>query len=122
MEEHRKTIAQVRYEFGNEELKRLGEDLARVVRKLVTLEDDKKAAASGFKAMIDETTAAAKSVSLKITNGCEMREMECAVMLGSPRYGMKQIVRPDTGEIVAEERMTEAELQSAFNFQGEKPQ
>jgi hypothetical protein len=106
-----------------DELYRAGQDLAAATREAIASETEKKAAQAGYKARTEEAQARAAALSLKITQGYEMRDLDCVVYFSMPRAGMKQIVRPDTGEVVREEPMTEKELQAGFDFEeGNKPQ
>ena len=44
-------------------------------------------------------------------NRAEERLVECAVQFHRPTEGVKRIVRTDTGEVIAEEPMTDQEKQ-----------
>jgi hypothetical protein len=105
------------------ELRQAGEDLARATREAIECENDKKTAAAAYKARGEHAQSRCAALSLKITQGYEMRDIECVVYYGTPRHGFKQVIRPDTGETVREEPMTPAEMQSVFDFdEGKKPQ
>jgi hypothetical protein len=49
-----------------------------------------------------------------------MRDMDCLIVLNTPRSGVKSITRADTGEIVREENMTPEEMQRALPFDPER--
>ena len=105
------------------EMRQAGDDLARATRSAIECENDKKTTAAAYKARAEMLSAQCASLSLKITQGYEMRDIECVVYYGTPRQGFKQIIRPDTGETIREEPMTPAEMQSVFDFDdGKKPQ
>src|SRR5262252_1079485 len=94
----------------------MGEDLARHTQELIRIEVDKKTAGASFKSLEEAEKAAMRELSLSISQGYVMRDLECVVYLGSPGPGMKQIIRPDTGEEVRTVPMTKEELQQTFNF------
>lgn len=106
-----------------DELYQAGQQLAAATREAIACETDKKAAQAAYKARAEEAARICAELSLKITRRYEMRELDCIVNFGEPEAGKKQIVRPDTGEVVRTEDMTADELQSGFEFgEGEKPQ
>lgn len=121
----KRVVETVKYVLSAGELRQAGEELARATREAIACETDKKTAAAVYKARAEAAQASCAALSLKITQGYEMRDLECVVYYQQPRAGMKQIVRPDTGEVVREEPMTQTELQSEFVFDpgdGKKPQ
>ena len=105
------------------EIRQAGEDLARATRDAIACETEKKEVVAAYKARAEHAQGRCASLSLKITQGYEMRDIECVVYYGTPRQGFKQVIRPDTGETIREEPMTPAEMQSVFDFDdGKKPQ
>jgi hypothetical protein len=121
----KRVVETCKYILSGAELRQAGEDLARATREAIACETDKKAAAAAYKARAEEAQSRCAALSLKITQGYEMRDLECVVYYQQPRAGLKQIVRPDTGEVLREEPMTQQEMQSEFVFDpgdGKKPQ
>lgn len=101
----------LKVDFSHDEIHEFGNQLANITNEVKELTNAKKSAMSDFKAKIDGKTADAESLSTKIANGYEYRNVECEVRFNKPNTGRKQIVRKDTGEMVSEESMTAEELQ-----------
>jgi len=59
-------------------------------------------------ARMDETQ---RKVASAIRTRCEIRMVRCWVTYHEPCEGMKRVVRMDTGDVVSEEPMTDAEKQ-----------
>jgi hypothetical protein len=112
----RRTFEALKYSFKPEELRELGEALARETGNAGTLEDQKKAATAELSAQIKQARRRCDDLAGKINNGYELREVECMSMLETPRPGMKRVIRLDTNETVRDERMTAAEMQVSFGF------
>ena len=108
--EPNKTKEHLKCELTEAEIKQLGYDLARKYSEITDLEENKKAVSSDFKSQIDAATALASSMSRKIQNGYEFRDVECEIRRD---YARKIIewVRLDTGEIFKDRIMTADELQ-----------
>lgn len=123
MQEGRRVIESLKYPLTAAEIQARGEELARHTRELIKIESDKKNAAATFKSLEEQEKNALSRISLEITQGYVFRDTECAVWLSMPKTGMKQIVRPDTGEVVRTEPMTAEEMQAGLDFgEGQKPQ
>ena len=114
--EPKRVIETVQYGFNHQELKQLGVDLAHATREAIRIENDKAVATARFNGLKKEAEALCSSLSLKIENGYEMRDMECIVVYSMPRPGYKQISRADTGEWIRDDPMTPEEMQAAFDF------
>jgi hypothetical protein len=112
----RRTFEALKYAFKPDELRELGEALARETGNVGTLEDQKKAATAELSAQIKQARRRCDELAEKINNGYELREVECMSMLETPRPGMKRVIRLDTNETVRDEPMTSAEMQSSFGF------
>jgi hypothetical protein len=107
----------VKYNFSDAELQELGAQLAREAQGVFDLEEQKKSEAAAKSAQLKEANGRVAGLTTKINNGYELREVECLVLLETPRPGLKQIVRIDTNEVLRVEPMTKAEMQSNFGFQ-----
>ena len=118
--EPRRSFESVPYPFNAAEIRQLGVDLARATREAIEIESKKAVAMADFTAAKKEAAAKLASLSLKIENGYEMREMECIVHFGAPRPGRKEIYRADNGDLVREDPMTPEEMQAAFEFPDDK--
>ena len=106
----------IKYTFGPNELRELGEALARETQTVIDLKDTKGNVAAEFAAKIKAGELRVSELTIRINNGYELREVECLQLLETPRPGMKRIVRLDTNETVREEAMTAAERQGSFGF------
>jgi hypothetical protein len=112
----RRSIELVQYDFSHEELRLLGEQMAREAQMVYDLRDQKKVTAAQATLAIDEAEGRVSALARKINARHEMRDAECTAIMNSPRSGTKSIVRVDTGEVVREEPMTMEELQEKFAF------
>lgn len=99
---------QLRYDFTAVEIHDLSLRLAHETKKLTAVEEEKKTIQSQYKAKVDEVKASTNTLSNLVSDGWEMREVECEVEFHKPRQGMKSLTRKDTGEVI-EEKMTEWE-------------
>src|SRR5262245_20420079 len=118
----RRLYESTRYVFSPEEIRELGEALAREAQVVFDLRDQKANAVATFTAQIKAANKRVADLTTRINNGYELREVECIVMMETPRPGMKRIIRIDTNATVREEAMTAAEMQGSFGFDpGEDP-
>lgn len=120
--EGRRVIESLRWPLTPAEIQARGELLARHNQELLRIEGDKKNAAATFKSLEAQEQKAIEQLAAEITQGFVYRDTECVVWLSMPKTGMKQIVRPDTGEIVRTEPMTAEEMQIGIDFDGGKTQ
>ena len=104
----------IKHTFSKDERADLSNTMAQKVTELHQAEDDKKAINSDFKSQIDGLTADVNSAATKITNGYEMRNIECE---HKPDYDKKiwTVVRIDTGEPVKELPMSEEDFQMSID-------
>ena len=109
-------IYEVKYTFTREELRELGLRLAAKAQEIYNQKAAKKAAASAAAAAIQQLEDDAAKLVQKLNQLSETRTMECRILYHHPRQGMKTVERPDTGEQVCQEPMSEAEMQSSFVF------
>jgi hypothetical protein len=112
----RRSIELVQYNFSLEELRLLGEQLARESQMAGDLREKKKELAASISVAIKESDGRVGELARKINQRHEMRDAECTALLNTPRSGFKTIVRVDTGEVIREERMTPDELQEKLAF------
>jgi hypothetical protein len=112
----RRTFESIKYSFGPDELRQLGETLAREAQTVFDLREQKSAADAALTAQIKAANRRVADLAEKVNNGYELREVECLSLLETPRPGLKRIIRIDTHETVREEAMTMQEMQSSFGF------
>lgn len=106
------------YEFTDDELKELSNELANTTQKKSELMSEKKQVVSEFGAKINSADATIQSLANKVTSGREMRYCECCITMNTPVLGKKQCKRIDNAEVVWEKVMTEEERQLKLNLDG----
>ena len=110
----------LRADFSNEDRNRYAQELAIACHDKTSAEEEKKAVTSDFKAKIDNLQSEISKLSIKISQGWEMRNVECLVYFNNPEKGLKRIVRSDTGEQISVEAMDSSELQQDFDFESQE--
>ena len=88
-----------------------GKTSADKTGELAILEADKKQVVEDFKAKIAACEAERASLSAKLSNGYEYRQVTCVAYFDRPERGKKTILRSDTAEEVAVEDMAAHEKQ-----------
>lgn len=106
------------YEFTDDELKELSNELANTTQKKSELMSEKKQVVSEFGAKINSADATIQSLANKVTSGREMRYCECVITMNTPVLGKKQCKRIDNGDVVWEKQMSEEERQLKLNLDG----
>lgn len=108
-----KTTRWLKYDFNEEEKRRLGADLSEA--KLA--EDDAKKKKASVAAQIGAEIKAADmrtcSLAEKLRSGYEYRDIPCEIEKDYNK-GIVRIVRIDFGEIVEERKITDADSQQTF--------
>lgn len=95
-----------RHDFTEAEAHALAIDLAEGIKKLKAILAEKKDVVSKYKAEADKVKLACDDLSIKVSDGFEMRDIQCWVDYNTPSAGKKSITRIDTSEVTVEE-MTE---------------
>jgi hypothetical protein len=95
-----------RYDFSEAEAHALAIDLAEGIKKLKSIIAEKKEAAKKYAADADKVKLACDDLSVKVSDGFEMRNIQCWCDYNTPSTGKKSITRIDTSEVFTEE-MTE---------------
>lgn len=93
---------QFRYDFSEEEAHALAVDLAEGIKKMKAITAEKKEVANKFKRDHDKVKAACDILSIKVSDGYEMRDVACWIEFNKPSTGQKQITRIDTAEVFTE--------------------
>lgn len=112
-------VRQLDTDYTDTELLEFGQQLSRAERKTSQVKEDKKRAASDFAAELKNLESEIGDLSRRIEYKRGPKPIECRVDLNQPERGQKQIWRMDTGELVATETMTAAEIQRRFEFDNE---
>lgn len=105
--------------FTPEELVERAKRLGEANRKKESLEADKKNIVAEYTSRIANQQLDIATLSEKVTNGYEHREVECRVVYDLPKAGMKTIYRNDTGEKVDERQMNDEERQMKLSLMNE---
>ncbi|OGV36189.1 MAG: hypothetical protein A2020_12350 [Lentisphaerae bacterium GWF2_45_14] len=104
-----------------EEKQKKGQQLAETNQRKQSIDEQKKAISSDFKAKIDACDSSIGVLALAIQTGKEYREVECELHYNNPTDGIKTTYRFDTGETIRVEAMTTDEKQNLFiNALGEQ--
>lgn len=83
--------------------------LANANKAVVSIEEEKKSVNSQYKARIDEKKASINKLSALVTDGFEMRDVECTIEYNKPEAGRKTIIRKDIDKVTAIEKMEDWE-------------
>lgn len=77
--------------LNDDEVSSYAKELARVTAQQAELEDEKKAATSGFKNRIDRCVADCRALAQKVTTRRELRDIDCE--WGPAKDGKMQLTR-----------------------------
>ncbi len=97
-------------DLNEKEIATYSNELARVTSEQERLEDEKKSVTSGYKDKIDRLFLDMRTLARKISTKQEMRDIDCEWNFNY-RQAMADLIRTDTGEVVAKRAMTAQELQ-----------
>lgn len=117
-----KTERFLRCHFTDAELLTISKGMSQAVATRTQTENDKKRMAKEFDARIATYDAEIDLASEKVRSGYECRNIACSVAYNSPRIGMKEIRRDDTGELVEVLQMSASEMQEELPLDGRKPE
>lgn len=94
---HKQTL-NLKYEFEQNEIKELGQELAEGEFNLGLAVEEKQNAVKMHNATIGALEQNIQKLVNSIRDGFEMRDVECLVQMNTPKDGRKAIKRTDTGE------------------------
>ena len=100
----------LKYTFSDAEKAEIAAEMAEKVTDLSRKEDELKAVKSDFKSQIDGLQANVNGAATKLTNGYEMRNIECRVERDYKK-GVIRFIRTDTGEIARTKEMSHEDRQ-----------
>jgi hypothetical protein len=95
----------------DDEVRSRGDLLSETITRMDDLQEERASAMKRYKEQLTGLAETQRKVARAIQTRCEVRMVRCGVLYHSPSEGMKRIVRMDTGEVVREEVMTDAEKQ-----------
>ena len=113
----KQVLFETRHTFTQDELRKLGADLANANASVYELRSEKDVETKRLAAAIKAAEDTAANITHKIREGWELREIPCLVKLDTPRRGMAEIVSMETGEVLDTRPMKDDEMQSFFRFQ-----
>jgi hypothetical protein len=99
-----------KYTFTQEEMDKMGKELASKSKENKALEDEKKAVVSEYKAKIDAVQAEINMLSNHIDSGSMTRKYNCEVFLDFDS-GVKIFRDKGTGDLIAREAMSSEDYQ-----------
>ena len=103
MEENVKTEKRsLRYDFTASEIHDLSIELAQKNKECVSLENEGKAVQSQYASKIKVVKSEIAKLSNQVSDGWEIRDIECDVVYHKPAKGKKTITRKDTGRSYVE--------------------
>ena len=105
-----KAVLPIECVLSNEDKLNYSRDLANAISKMKRAQDRSKSFSAQIKAEIQAYDATINLLSEKINAGKEFRDVECRIEYDWDKK-TKSWFRIDTGEIVAEDIITEKELQ-----------
>lgn len=97
----------LRHEFTAKEIHDHSVALAMKNKELQSLEDEKKTVTSQYKARMNEAQETINKLSSYVTDGFEMRQVDCEIQYNKPKQGQKTIIRKDLNKTHAVEQMTD---------------
>ena len=103
----------MRYEFTAVEIHDLSIQLANKTKELAAIEEEKKSVSSQYTAKLNEAKASCNKLSNQVTDGYEIRDIDCDIEFHKPSQGMKTVTRKDNGTKL-EEKMSDYEF-NLFN-------
>jgi hypothetical protein len=112
----KRVMAEVKYPFNRAELLELGEELARATDELREIDRKKKEVAADIAAEQKRADGHVSALAGKIKDKFEYREVECVVIYGAPRAGLKTVRPVDSRLEEHTESMTADELQAGLDF------
>lgn len=112
-------IRKVKHKLTNDEKHLYGVALAESIQGKKELEDEKKASNSEFKALLDDVQKVINEKSATINSGHEFRDVECKVEKDYSA-GKKIFTDIHTGDVVAEETLSNDEMQTSLSDEFEK--
>lgn len=109
-------MQRVKYPFNKAELLDLGEELARATDELREIDRRKKQVTSDLAADQKRADGEVFLLAKKVKDKYEYREVQCLVVYGVPRAGLKTIRPVDTRLDEFTEPMTADEMQAGLDF------
>jgi hypothetical protein len=97
---------QFQHDFTEAEAHALAIELADGIKSLKKMAAERKAIVKKLTGEEDKVERTCDELSIKVSDGFEMRDIQCWIEYNKPSSGQKQITRIDTAEVFTEQ-MTE---------------
>jgi len=95
----------LRYDFTAVEIHDLSLQLATKTKELNALTEEKKTVVSQYSARLNEIKATTNKLSNQVSDGYEIREVDCAIEYHKPKQGMKTLTRSDNNKKIEEKML-----------------
>lgn len=102
----------LKHDLRDEELIDIGRKQSALLRDKAELERQLASVRSDFKAKLERIDSDVAVCTRHISDGFDMRPVECETRYHTPREGWKQTIRLDTYDIIAERQMSDEECQT----------
>lgn len=100
----------VKCTLTSDELRNMGQQLARENQAVYNLEKEKKLFTADITAKIKAANGVCEATTDTLNNGYEMRDAQVMYLMDDPEPGLKKVVRCDDYSLVRSEPMTPAEI------------
>jgi len=97
--------------LSDDEVRSRGDYLVELIARMDAVSEERSNVAKRYKDQLSGLAETQRKVASAIRTRCEIRMVRCWVTYHEPCEGMKRVVRMDTGDVVSEEPMTDAEKQ-----------
>lgn len=98
-------------DLSDAELFDRAQQMSTVLQTIDEVETAKRVSAKDFKERLEGLVGESRKLSWIVRQRSESRPVRCSVEFHKPVQGTKRVTRLDTGELVKEEPMSQAELQ-----------
>lgn len=110
----REIVQDLMCDLSDPELFDRAQQMSTVLQTIDEVETARRVSAKDFKDRLEGLHGESRKLSFIVRQRQEKRPVRCSVELHTPTQGVKRVVRLDTGELVREEHMTQAELQGSL--------
>ena len=124
MGDEQRVYRPTKYKFSDDEMRQLGEELAREAQTVFDLREQRKNVTAQLAAAIQAANKRVADLTVKVNQRYEFRDVECVVHFDKPRPGLKTFALMEKqDEEICVEPMTMEEMQSSFGFpEPDKPE
>ncbi len=109
--DQKKSTRELRCQLTDKERLEIAQAMADAITEISTIKAQIKGATSELKIRLAQVQAALNEQTHVLRAGYIYRSVSCTELLGVPEPSKKQIIRDDTGEVAAIEKLNEQEMQ-----------